>query len=78
MRVVVWAVCCRSNGLWLVVSGWLLPGDSVATGEAVAVARGLEMLNPWGLIITDCLTVKRMWDRIRRQPQSAVNGVSLP
>ena len=36
------------------------------------------MLNPWGLIITDCLAVKRMWDRIRRQPQSVVNGVSLP
>ena len=78
VRVVGWAVCCRSNGQWFVVSGWLLPGDSVAAGEATAVARGLEMLNPWGLIITDCLAVKRMWDRIRRQPQSVVNGVSLP
>ena len=78
MRVVGWAVCCKHNGLWLVASGWLLPGASVAAGEAVAVARGLVMLNPWGLIVTDCLAVKRMWDRIRRQPHSVVNGVSLP
>jgi hypothetical protein len=41
VRVIGWAVCSRSNSLWLVVSGWLLPGDSVAAGEAVAVARGL-------------------------------------
>jgi hypothetical protein len=78
VRVVGWAVCCKHNGLWLVASGWLLPGASVAAGEAVAVARGLVMLNPWGLIVTDCLAVKRMWDRIRRQPHSVVNGVSLP
>jgi hypothetical protein len=76
--VIGWAVCSRSNGLWLVVSGWLLPGDSVAAGEAMAVARGLEVLNPSGLIITDCFAVKRRWNRIRRAPESVANGVSLP
>jgi hypothetical protein len=78
VRVVGWAICGRLGGLWLTASGWLEPGASVAAGEAVAVARGLELLNPWGLIVTDCLAVKRMWDRIRRQPHTVVNGVSLP
>ena len=78
VRVVGWAVCCKIGGQWFVASGWLLPGDSVAAGEATAVARGLEMLNPGGLIVTDCLAVKRMWNRIRRNPGSVSNGVSLP
>ena len=67
-----------SGGQWLGISGWLLPGDSVAAGEATAVARGVEMLNPGGLIVADCLAVKRTWNRIRRHPESVVNGVSLP
>ena len=33
---------------------------------------------PLGLIIPDCLAVKRMWNRIRRAPESVANGVCLP
>ena len=78
VRVVGWAFCCRLNGGWFVAAGWLMPGASVVAGEAVAVARGLEVLNPWGLIVTDCLAVKKMWDRIRRKPHSVAFGVSHP
>ena len=78
VRVVGWAICCRLNGLWLVASGRLVLGASVAAGEAMAVARGLELLNPWGLLVTGCFAVKRMWDRIRRQPHSVVSGVNHP
>ena len=77
MRAVGWAIRSRHVGLWLVASGWLVPGASVAAGEAVAVAMGFELLNPWGLSVTDCLAVKRMWDRFRRHPHSVVSGVSL-
>ncbi len=46
VRVVGWATCCRLGGLWLVASGWLEHGASVAAGEAVAAARGFKLLNP--------------------------------
>ena len=78
VRIVGWAICCRIGGAWFTVAGWLEPGASVAAGEAVATARAVELLEMCGLIVTDCLAVKKMWDRIRRQPLSVVEGVSHP
>ena len=78
VRIVGWAICCRIGGAWFTVAGWLEPGASVAAGEAVATARAVELLEVCGLIVTDCLAVKKMWDRIRRQPLSVVEGVSHP
>jgi hypothetical protein len=68
VRVIGWAVCGLSGGRWRSVQGWLEAGASVATGEAVAAARAVEVVTPGGRAITDCSAVKRMWDRIRRKP----------
>ena len=78
VRVVGWAFCSRRQGGWVPTSGWLEPGVSVAAGEAVAVARALEVLEIGGLVITDCFAVWRMWHRIRRNPQAVMNGASHP
>ena len=56
----------------------MVPGDSIAAGEAIATARAVEVLEEGGLIVTDCRAVKEMWDRIRRRAFAVVEGVSLP
>jgi hypothetical protein len=56
----------------------MVPEDSVAAGEAIATARAVEVLEQGGLFVTDCLAVKKMWDRIRRRAFTVVEGVSLP
>ncbi len=55
-----WAICGRNGDIWLTVAGCLEPGASVAAGEAVAMARAVELLEVCGLIVTDCLAVKKM------------------
>jgi hypothetical protein len=78
VRIVGWAICGQAGGTWVSIAGWLEPGASVASGEAVAAARGTELLEPWGLLVTDCLAVKKMWSRIRREPHFVIEGVSHP
>jgi hypothetical protein len=78
-RVVGWAMCGLSDGQWHSLPGWLEGGASVAAGEAIATAYAVELLAPGGRIISDCLAVKKMWDRIRRKPGSVSRAAgSLP
>ena len=70
--------CGRSNGRWCSMQGWLGVGASVCAGETVAAAYAVQVLTPEGRVITDCLSVWRMWHRIRRNPGSVSRGVSHP
>ena len=77
-RVVGWAFCGRSNGRWCSMQGWHGVGASVCAGETVAAAYAVQVLTPEGRVITDCLSVWRMWHRVRRNPGSVSRGVSHP